>query len=159
MIDGEDGPQSGQVVHGDGLTKGAASLVKSVGGLTKLRDMFGTDPVLESEGAWMTVAPTVRLRVRSAQSEAARTISAEITQPFRALWAAGGTLSSETNDDVELTLCAKAYVTDWEGITNDDGAPLACTDLNVMAVLRELPHLRRAVAGFATTISNFQKPR
>ncbi len=120
-------------------------------GLTKLATIYKTDPTKEEEGTWMTAAEGVEFRVRSQQSETARTVSKQLLSKYQAALAVGASLSQEQNKQFEIEFCALALVTDFKGL--DD---MACTEMNVRNLVTELPNLRRQIWSYSDKLDNYR---
>lgn len=135
------------------VTTAVAPRLAKVG--ANLAALFGTDADKENAGAWLPLAPGVRIKLRSQQSRVARDVANRQIIKTRHLGLAG-VMDQDVTDAADVELCAQAIVAAWEGITDDAGAEIPCTPQTVAALMTELPHLRRQVLAFAGTIDNYR---
>lgn len=125
-------------------------------GLALLASLFKTDPVKEEQGTWMPVAGEVQIQVRSQQSESARVKSKELLQRYRAALSVGASLTPAQNAEFEIGLVSQSLVVDWRGMTDPDGAAIACTEENVRTICTDLPRLRQQILAYAESLENYR---
>ena len=59
--------------------------------------------------------------------------------------------------ELEATAYARGVVLDWEGVTNEAGNALDCTEENIIKLFTDLPDLFVEVKQQATDLSNFRR--
>lgn len=116
-----------------------------------LYSQFKTDPGAETEGVWVRdVVPGVHVKIARLTSPKYREVVRRLQRPVQAQ-IDRGTLSPEQDVDLLVRAMAEAIITDWEGVTDEEGNALEPTVNNKLKVLRELPDFRSYVLEVART--------
>ena len=66
------------------------------------------------------------------------------------------TLEEGKAQELEATVYARAVVVDWEGVTDEKGKTLDCTEENIVKVFCDLPDLFLDVKQQAQSMANFR---
>jgi len=67
-----------------------------------------------------------------------------------------GTLEEGKAEELEATVYARAVIIDWEGVTDESGNVLDCTEENIVKVFTDLSDLFIDVKQQASNMSNFR---
>lgn len=124
---------------------------------------FKTDVEGAEKGKWFTLraktddSPALRVRIRASTSKTYRTAQQKLQRQYRGKFIAGhGVLSTEDQDEFDVTLCVNAVVVGWEGLEADDGTAIPYSRQNVKDVLTEFAQLRREIFAWAQSEENFR---
>ena len=121
-----------------------------------LYSQFKTDQTVEAEGVWARdVVPGVHVKVARRTSPKYREVVRRLQRPLQAQ-IDRGTLSPEQDTELLVRAMAEATITDWEGVTDEDGNALEPTLPNKMKVLRELPDFRSYVFELSRTLEVYR---
>lgn len=124
---------------------------------TNLHETYATDQSAEADGAWIEVRPGIQFRIRSENCAKARDWANRRARSQRQFIIANqGLLPPAMVDKNDVDICSDVLVTGWKGITDDKGVEIPFTKENVIALLKELPALRRDVLFLARTDETFR---
>lgn len=121
---------------------------------------FGTDRVLETEGAWCWLIPEVPpdpgvgIKLLSEHSPKVSSVMQRHLKKYRNFFM-GFDMPHQVRDEIDIEV-ACAGVVDWKGFTGPDGQPLACTGEHVRQVMTDLREIRDAVLMQMKTSENFR---
>ena len=118
--------------------------------------MFGTDANMEKTGIWLDYGP-FRIRVaRAGGSNHKFSKALEIvSKPYRRA-IEREILSEEKGIEILVTAYARGIILGWDGVTDENGVPLDCTEKNIIWLLTKLPDLFKDIQEQASKFSNFQ---
>ena len=68
-----------------------------------------------------------------------------------------GTLDDGKAEELMATVYARSVVIDWEGVTDEQGNKLDCTEENIVKVFTDLPDLFEDVKAQAGNMANFRR--
>ena len=108
---------------------------------SKLHNRFKTDESKEEQGVWIDFGEGIRVRVRRIRSRFSQAVRLELEKPHSES-IRRGPLPNDVAEDLMMKQIAKALISEWEGVTDEDGNVLECTYENKLAIIKELPELR-----------------
>ena len=118
--------------------------------------MFQTDRNLEEEGVIVDFGQGVKVKVARMQSERSRAVRRRLEKPYRKRFQ-----QNDVPDDVmeNILICqmAEGIILGWEGVTDEEGHPLECTEGNIKKVLTKFPDFKDAVAQASMTRETFMQ--
>jgi hypothetical protein len=120
---------------------------------------LATDPVAEQAGVPVEILPGLVVTVRSTATPAYRNAQARLLRPLARLVGAGMPIPAEKQDEIAARLLAEEVVTGWEGLTGDDGRPLAFSPAVATAIFLDPAHrrFRDLVFEAANTAETFRR--
>lgn len=68
-----------------------------------------------------------------------------------------GTLDDGKADELMARVYARAVVIDWQGVTDEKGKKLDCTEENVVKLFTDLPDLFEDIKAQASNMANFRR--
>jgi len=86
-----------------------------------VRSAYATTPAAAAEGVWQDLKNGIRVRVRYEQSVPVQETARLLDKKYRSILLTEGGLPPEIQLKRDAELCATAILTDWEGVTEDDG--------------------------------------
>ncbi|XAI96053.1 hypothetical protein [Microcystis phage Mwe-JY26] len=109
---------------------------------------FKTDEDREENGVWVDFGDDIKVKVRRFKSRASQDARKELEKPHQDVIRRGG-LSEEQAQELLLRQMAKAIIVDWQGVTDEKGEPLPCTEDAKYSILKALPEFRDEVFGIS----------
>lgn len=110
---------------------------------------FKMDEDKEEDGVWADFGDGIRVRIRRFKSRKVQDARKEVEKPYADV-IRKGPLPVEVAEELLVKQMAKGVVSDWEGITDENGKVLSCTPANVEMILKALPEFRDEI--FQTAI-------
>lgn len=123
---------------------------------TSLHDMFQTDSNKETKGVKLeygTVSVWIA-RAGGKNKAFAKALEKE-TKPFRRQ-IMNNTMPDKTSNAILRRVYAKHIVLNWEGVVDQDGNPIPCTEENIIKVFEELPDFFIDIQEQSRNIALFQ---
>lgn len=119
-------------------------------------DNYITDPELETEGVWLKFPGDRKICIRRAGGANKRYLRLAQTaiKPFKRQ-IERGTMDPGETDRVMREVYAKSIVSDWEGIDDENGAPVPCTVENIVAFFNAFPEIFAEVLEYAGEMATF----
>lgn len=117
---------------------------------------FKTDAALEEQGTVIEIADGITVQVRSEMSKKVRQWNIARWRKDRALYMNGSLPGVDHADKVEIDKCVEVLVLDWDGVTEDEVTPIACTPETIRRVMTDYPLFRRAIIAGAGEVENFR---
>lgn len=106
---------------------------------TTLHELFKTNQDKESKGVVLDYGDVKITIARAGGNNKAFAKEMEkLTKPFRRQISAG-TLPDKTADIILKKAYAKHVILNWEGVVDEQGNPVPCTEENIIKVFDELP--------------------
>jgi len=124
-----------------------------------LYDVYKTDVKKESDkGIEMDLPGGAKMWLRRAGGANTRFDKAmdAVMKPFRRQ-IQQGILEEGKARELEATVYARAVVIDWEGVTDEKGKMLDCTEENIVKLFCDLPDLFMDVKQQASDMANFRR--
>ena len=122
-----------------------------------LKKSYGTNKVLESEGVWITVDATTKLKVARAGNQAYFNALQDLVKKagYSQFQISKGKIPNEVMADIVLQAIGQSVLVDWEGV-EDEGKAVKYSHDNAYALLKKYPDFADDVMSIANNVSNFQ---
>lgn len=117
---------------------------------------YKTDSNLEEDGVWEFFGDGVRVKIRRFSSQFSRNTRKKLEKPHADAIRRNSVPESVLEDILDKQI-AWGVIADWEGVSDDEGNPLAATDQNKLAIIKALPEFRDEVFAFAIGRDNFKQ--
>jgi len=117
---------------------------------------YGTDKTLEEEGAWVELGDDIRVRIIRAKSARSRKVLRALQKPYENMTRSGRELPEEVSQKIAREWAASAIVLDWEGVTDEDGNPLAFSRESAIQVFDAFPDFLDEVVTFSQLAETFR---
>jgi len=122
---------------------------------SKLWQRFATNEDIEENGVWVNFGDGIRVKVRRLKSRKSQEVRKELDKPFTNE-IRRGSLDTKTAEDLLVKQIASGVIADWEGVDDEDGAPLPYTGANAYRVLKALPEFRDEIFAVSVSSENFK---
>jgi hypothetical protein len=116
---------------------------------------FATDASREEEGVWVDFGDGIEVKVRRLSSKISRDVRKRLEKPH-AEAIRRGPLPESLAEDILNRQLAEAIISDWKGVDDDNGQPLACTVENKIAILKALPEFRDEIVSISIERDNYK---
>lgn len=123
--------------------------------LSATKAKYSTSAELEEKGAWMTLAGGGRLRIRSQSAKIVREFAQRLVKKTRHVYASGGSLSVDQQDEQDIDLCVGVLITEIDNFEDDDDKPLPYSKDLVREIVAE-SLIRKQVLNFSTDADNYR---
>lgn len=116
---------------------------------------FATDNDREENGVWVNFGDGIRVKVRRMKSRISQETRKELEKPYLADIRKGG-ITEEQAKEMLLQQISQAIISDWEGVTDKDGATLPCTPAAKYNILKALPEFLDEIFVISTERDNYK---
>jgi hypothetical protein len=116
---------------------------------------FKTNTDKEENGVWEDLGDGIKIKIRRFKSRAAQEARKALEEPYQSRLRFGGKLTDEEAQEILVRQMSKAIIVDWDGVTDEEGNVLPCTEGAKYEVLKALPDFRDVVASLAIDRDNF----
>jgi len=123
---------------------------------SKLHARFKTVETKEEEGVWTQFGDGIEVKIRRFKSRAVQDYQKKLNRPYADM-VRRGPLPAHIAEDLMEKLIAHAVISDWRGVTNEDGTELPPTDENKLAIIKELPEFRDEILGVSFERDGFKQ--
>lgn len=127
-----------------------------------LYDEYGTDSVLEQEGAWIEmphgegeISRFLIARQGGSNDVFTKALTKAIA-PHRKMMRNDKDLPPEVQRQILIDVYSRTIVLDWENVQDKQGNPLKCTPENVAKLLDQIDFVFTIIQDEAQRLSNYQ---
>lgn len=121
-----------------------------------IHDRFKTDKSVEKEGIWVDYAEDGRFKVAriGGSNKRFNKVYTRLTRPHRKQME-HGMLSDKVGEEILRKAFVDGCLLGWEGITDEEGNPLAYNKENALALFEQLPELLADLVDVARSREGF----
>lgn len=111
----------------------------------------------KENGTWVDLGGGLKIKVRALDSTHSRETRRKLEEPYSALIRSTGSLPDDKAEEVMTKQLAQSIVVDWQGVTEEDGAPLPFSPAAAEKMFQKYPDFRSEVAMIITDRSTFKR--
>lgn len=115
---------------------------------------YGTDPVLENEGKWVTLGEEASVKVARIGNKANRALLKKLLAPHK-IAIRNEKLSDDIWEKITIEAMAETILLDWKGF-KDDGKLVPYSRENAIKYLTEYKDFREQISGLSNELALFQ---